>query len=55
MSLVKTFTRIGRQMVFLDRVTRRSLFSSTLPIAFPAEPAPASGLPRSVETRYVAR
>jgi len=44
--LVKTFTRIGRQMVLLDRVMRRSLFSSTPHVFTPAEPATAS--PRSL-------
>jgi len=46
--LVKTFTRTGRQMVLLDRVTRRSLFSSTLHVVAPAEPATAFGLSRSL-------
>jgi len=46
--LVKTFTKIRRQMVLLDRATRRSLFSSTTQAVHPAEPAPASGLPRSL-------
>jgi hypothetical protein len=48
MSLVKTFTKIGRQMMLLDRVTHCSLFSSTSSSVPPAEPAAACGLSRSL-------